>query len=119
MFSKENCSEIFQELDGPKEIGSAIKNYTKLHIKPNGQRQYLSEDYGSSVMQLDYQKMHLQKQPYESIRETKRPQGRPPTTLLEVIKFQLKELKIPDIHEAINIAQNRIEWRKLITEYVY
>ena len=52
---------------------------------------------------------------YESIRETNNPVGRPTTTLLSVIKSQLKELDITDFHTAINKAQDRDTWRSLIT----
>ena len=52
---------------------------------------------------------------YEAIRTVAIPPGRPKTTLLGVIRQQLKELRIPDFHEAINRAQDRDIWRNLIT----
>ena len=54
----------------------------------------------------------------EALRETKKPQGRPKTTLLSVIKKQLNSINIDNFDEAINQAQNRDNWRKLITEHV-
>ena len=44
----------------------------------------------------------------EALRPTRRPQGRPKTTWIQVVTKQLQnELNIPDINTAINIAQNR------------
>ena len=51
---------------------------------------------------------------YESIRKTKKPKGKPQTILINVIKRQLKELNILCFSDAIEIAQNRDTWRKLI-----
>ena len=45
----------------------------------------------------------------------KRPQGKPPNTLLSEIKKQLKELDIQEFHQAIILAQDRDNWRNLIT----
>ena len=53
----------------------------------------------------------------ESIRNIKKPVGRPQTTLLEVIKKQLQN--ITNFEEAINLAQDRDEWRaRLVTGHV-
>ena len=54
----------------------------------------------------------------EATRPTKKPQGRPSTTLLGVLKKQLRGLGIRDFSEAIDLAQDRDNWRKLITEHV-
>jgi len=54
----------------------------------------------------------------EATRPTKKPQGRPSTTLLGVLKKQLRGLGINYFSEAIDLAQDRDNWRKLITEHV-
>ena len=54
----------------------------------------------------------------EALRYTKKPRGRPGTTLLGTIKNQLKNIQITKFNEAINLAQDRNEWRRLITEHV-
>ena len=52
---------------------------------------------------------------YEAIRPVKRLQGKPSNTLLSTIKKQLKELDIQDFHQAIILAQDRVNWRNLIS----
>lgn len=53
----------------------------------------------------------------EALRPSKKPRGRPVTTLLGTIKSQLNHINI-NFDEAINLAQNRNVWRRLITEHV-
>ena len=48
---------------------------------------------------------------YEAMRDIKHPRGRQKTTLLGSIKKQLQDLCNLDLYEAINIAQDRVEWR--------
>lgn len=51
----------------------------------------------------------------EALRPTRRPQGRPKTTWIQVVTKQLQtELNIPDINTAINTAQNRKLWGGLV-----
>ena len=54
----------------------------------------------------------------EALRYTKKPRGRPVTTLLGTLKSQLKELNIDNFDDAINLAQDRNMWRRIITEHV-
>ena len=48
----------------------------------------------------------------ESIRNTKRPRGKPQTTLINTIQKQLKKLNINCFSEAIDLAQDRETWKK-------
>ncbi|XP_071834664.1 uncharacterized protein [Apostichopus japonicus] len=54
----------------------------------------------------------------EALRHTAKPVGRPVTTLLGKIKSQFKDININSFEEAINLAQDRKTWRRLITEHV-
>ncbi|XP_071841678.1 uncharacterized protein [Apostichopus japonicus] len=54
----------------------------------------------------------------EALRHTAKPVGRPVTTLLGKIKSQFKDININNFKEAINLAQDRDTWRRLITEHV-
>ncbi|PIK59166.1 hypothetical protein BSL78_03912 [Apostichopus japonicus] len=54
----------------------------------------------------------------EALRHTAKPVGRPVTTLLGKIKSQFKDVNINNFEEAINLAQDRDRWRRLITEHV-
>ena len=55
----------------------------------------------------------------EALRYTKKPRGRPVTTLLGTLKSQLKDHNINNFAEAIDLAQNRNDWRRIIvTEHV-
>ena len=47
----------------------------------------------------------------EATRKVKRPQGKPRTTYIQVIRNQLKTKNINSIEDAIKIAQNRQIWR--------
>ena len=51
---------------------------------------------------------------YEAIRKTRKPQGKPITTLLSTIHKQLKTIEINNFDDAINFAQDRENWRSLI-----
>ncbi len=48
---------------------------------------------------------------YECIREVKKPQGRPKTTLLGNIQKELKDLGIADFETAVTLAHIRLLWR--------
>ena len=102
-------------IDGVKEIGLAIQNSTKSHIKLSGQRKSCLENLDSLATQQDVAPAKIALTEYT--REIKKHVGRPSTSLLSVIKTQLQEIKINSFEEAISTAQNRQLWRRLITDY--
>ena len=54
----------------------------------------------------------------EALKYTKKPRGRPVTTLLGTLKSQLKGRNINNFDDAMNLAQDRFKWRRIITEHV-
>ena len=54
----------------------------------------------------------------EALRYTKKPRGRPVTTLLGTLKSQLKGRNINNFGDAMNLAQDRNRWREVIAEHV-
>ena len=54
----------------------------------------------------------------EALRYTKKPRGRPVTTLLGTLKSQLKGRNINNFGDAMNLAQDQNRWREVIAEHV-
>ena len=54
----------------------------------------------------------------ECLRNTKKPRGKPKTTLLSTISKQLSLMNL-NYESSISAAQDREEWRKRIIEHVY
>ena len=99
-----------------KITGSVTKNYTKEQIKSRGRKQSKNDVYGCLVIFVDYLKLPLLEKHYkieEAIRKSKRPVGGKKITLLTLIQKQLK-LRNCTINRAIDIAQDRENWRYFI-----